>query len=406
MSAIIAGGGFPSQVNVVPAVGVEGDFASTNPRFVVNAGQGAFVAGAAGATVGRFAWIDSVNPNAVNSAGAGVPIGLVNRSQSGLITVFLAYQTLLVPQGLPVTVWNGGDFWVRNAGATTSAIGNSVYALSATGQATFNATGTPPTGASATGATLAKIVSATTGGALPTTNTCTASVASVNAVGVMNVTAVGAGSVLGVGQTVTGTGFDPQAVYAITSQLTGTAGGVGTYALSLDIESPIASTTVSLSGGGLTLTGANTTGVFAIGQSITGTNIPAGTIITGYGTATAGGAGTYTTNQPATTAATASTITAGNAMYLTVDASSTGTWAINDLLTGVGVGTGTVITATAAQNANLTGLGGAGTYLTSGFVTALTAQTIGVQAGVETTWRATSVAAPGELVKIRNSANV
>jgi len=402
MSQIIAGGGFPSQVNVQPALGVEGDFASSNPRMSVAAGAGAFVAGAAGCAVGLFAWPDSVVPSALNNYGAGLPIGFVHREQQALITVFLAYQTMQVPQGLPVTAFNGGDFWVRNNGSVTSAIGMSIYALSASGQATANVTATPPTGASATAATLAQIVSATTGGALPTTNTSTGSIAG----NTLTVTAVGSGSVLGVGQTITGTGIDPAAVVAITAQLTGTAGGAGTYTISQFYEAPVASTTITMSGGGLTLTGANATGIFAIGQVIGGTNIPTGTTITGYGTATAGGAGTYTVDRVAATAATASTITVTNAMFLTAAGTITGTFALNDLLTGAGVGTGTVITATNAQNANLTGVGGAGTYLTSNYVTALTSQTIGVQAGVETTWRAMNVAAPGELIKMRNSANL
>jgi hypothetical protein len=277
-----------------------------------------------------------------------------------------------------------------------------VYALNASGLVTFNVTATPPTAASATAATLQKVVSATTGGALPTTNTCTGSIA----LNVLTVTAVGAGSVLGAGQTITGTGIDPAAVVSIVSQLTGTAGGVGTYQVSVVFATTVASTTITLSGGGLTLTGGNTTGVFAIGMVISGTNIPTGTTITGYGTATAGGAGTYTVDRPATVAATASTVTADNAMFLTVAGTVTGTFTLNGLLTGTTV-SAQYIAASGLTNANLTGLGGAGTYLTNAYqATALTAQTIGVQAGIETTWVATSTGAPGELVSIKNASNV
>lgn len=404
MSAVIVGGGFPSQVNVVQAPGVEGDFASTNPRSTVVAGEGAFVAGAAGVAVGLFAWADPVLANTLNNTGVGSPLGFIHRAQQGLITTFLAYQTMAVPAGLPVTAFNQGDFWVRNNGAVTSVIGMKTYALNNSGQATFNVTATPPTAASATAATLQVITSAATGGALPTTNTCTASIAN----NVMTVTAVGAGSVLGAGQTITGTGIDPAAVIRIISQLTvvGALGGTGTYLVSEVFTVPVASTTITMSGGGLTLTGANASGIFAIGHVITGTNIPLGTTITGYGTATAGGAGTYTVDRPAVTAATASTITVTNAMFLTAAGTITGTFQLNDLLTGASVVAGQSIVATAVQNVNLTGLGGAGTYLTNLAQTALTAQTIGVNAGTETTWIAMSVGAPGELVKIRNSANV
>lgn len=76
-------------------------------------------------------------------------------------------------------------------------------------------------------------------------------------------------------------------------------------------------------------------------------------------------------------------------------------WAAGDLLTGSGVGANQSIAATGATNPNLTGLGGAGTYLTNQYQSsALTAQTITVDSGVETKWVAMSVGAPGELVRI------
>jgi hypothetical protein len=368
----------------------------------VVAGEGAFVAGAAGVAVGLFAWADPVLTNTLNNFGIAAPIGFIHRAQQGLITTFLAYQTLSVPAGLPVTAFNQGDFWVRNNGAVASTIGMKTYALNGTGQATFNVTATPPTSGSATAATLQVITSATTGGALPTTNTSTGSIAG----NVLTVTAVGAGSVLGVGQSISGTGIDPAAVVRILAQLTGTAGGIGTYTISQSFGVAVASTTITMSGGGLTLTGANASGIFAIGHVIAGTNIPTGTTITGYGTATAGGAGTYTVDRVAAIAATASTITVTNAMFLTVAGTVTGAFTIDDLLTGATVTAGQYLVATAMQNANLTGLGGAGTYLTNLAQGALTAQTIGVNAGIETSWIAMSVGAPGELVKIRNSANV
>jgi hypothetical protein len=304
---------------------------------------------------------------------------------------------LLIPPGYQVEVFNAAGMWVLNSGSTTSAIGNTAYANNANGSVNFAAAGAPTTGASCTGGTLAKIVSASTGGALPTTNTCTASIAGT----VMTVTAVGAGSVLGAGQTLSGGNSTVGIIDAnttIVSQTSGTAGGIGVYQLSIANE--VLSTTVAMSGGGLTLTGANTSGIFAIGMTISGTNIPAGTTITGYGTATAGGAGTYTVSNAAATAATASTITAANAMFLTVDSSSTGTWQLNDLLVSSGLTAGTYITATAAQNANLTGNGGAGTYLTNNFQTAITAQAFSVTANTATKWVASSIGAPGELVKM------
>jgi hypothetical protein len=383
---------FPSAVNVVQAPAVVGDFASTNPRSSVDAGPGALVAGPNGVTVGRFAWADANNIT-VSNTGTLAPTGILARDQQAIITAYLGESTMVVPTGLPVTLYFAGDFWVKNDGTTAATIGQKAYANNVTGQVSFAATGNPTVGATATSATLAKVVSAATGGALPTTNTATGSIAGT----VLTVTAVGTGSVLGAGLSVAGTGVDTATV--IVNQLTGTAGSTGTY--TVNVSQTVASTALTIGGGGLTLTGANTSGVFAPGMVISGTNIPTGTTILGYGTATAGGAGTYYTDRPASTAATASTITATNAMYLTVDASSSGVWAINDLLTGSSV-VAQSISATGATNANLTGVGGSGTYLTNGYQTALTAQTISVNSTTETPFRASSAGAVGELVKISN----
>jgi len=403
MSTKIVGGGFPSQVNVVQAPGVEGDFASTNPRQTVDAGAGAFVAGAAGCAVGLFAWADSANPNALNNYGPGLPLGFIHREQNGLITTFLDYATLAVPEGLPVTAFSAGDFWVRNAGAVSATVGMKAYALNNSGGVAFNVTGTPPASGTSTASTVAQIVSNVTPGAvIGTSNTAVGGTGGVNS-NILTIASMGANSVAGVGQTITGTGIDPAAVITIVAQLTGTAGGAGTYQLSSEVN-VATGTTITLSGGGLTITGANVSGIFAPGMYITGTNVPAGTYITGYGTGT-GAAGTYTVNQVSTSAS-ASQITASNAMFLTVGGTVTGSFLLYDEITGTGVGAGSYITATNAQNSALTGTGGAGTYLVSGFYTAVTSTAIASPAGVETTWVATSTGAPGELVKFKNTANV
>lgn len=101
---------FQTQINIQPAPGVEGDFASSNPRATVLAGPGALVAGAAGVTVGRFAWQTA---GVVSNAGTGVPAGFVHREMNALITVFLAESGNLVPQGLPIVLYSQGDFWAK-----------------------------------------------------------------------------------------------------------------------------------------------------------------------------------------------------------------------------------------------------------------------------------------------------
>lgn len=123
--------GFQKQVNLQQAPAVEGDFASANPRAVVLSPESGFVAGASGATVGRFAWIDADGIR-INNTGTGAQAGFIHREQQGLITAWLAEQSMLVPTGLPIVLHNKGDFWVKNTGAA-SAVGGTVYANLTTG---------------------------------------------------------------------------------------------------------------------------------------------------------------------------------------------------------------------------------------------------------------------------------
>ena len=389
--------GFPRTVNTQQAPAVAGDFASTNTnKFSVIGGQGAFVAASGGLNIGAFAWADPTNTYLSNT-GQGTPTGFISREglRADIVVPGPGYPdaSFTILGGSFCTAFGAGDFWVVNNGSTAVTVGQTAYANYANGLVTFGTAGSPPVSATATSATLQKIVSASTGGALPTTNTCTGSIAGT----VLTVTAVGSGSVLagGVGQTLTAASIDPNT--QIVAQLTGTAGSTGTYTVS--INQNVASTAITLSGGGLTLTGGNTTGVFAPGMTLSGLNIPLNTTILAYGTGTAGGAGTYLVSNVAATAATASTITAANAMFFTADSSSSGTWVLNGLLEGSSVASNMYISQTGAQNANLTGLGGAGTYLTSAYQSsALGAQTISIYSGVATNWTAAAAGAVGDLI--------
>jgi hypothetical protein len=272
---------FPSQVNVVPGVGVEGDFASVNPRTTVVNGPGAFVAGSAGVTIGRFAWADAAN-RTVSNFGGGAPTGFVHRAQQALITAFLNESTLLVPAGLPTTLFSSGDFWVKNAGASASAIGQAAYTNNSTGQVQF---GSNFTGASVTGSIAANVV---TGSIAGTT---------------LTVSAVTTG-VLTVGQSISGTNVT--AGTTITAILTGT-GGVGTYTVSA--SQTVASTTITGSGGTLTVTAVGS-GAIGIGDALSGSGVTAGTYVNGLLTGT-GGVGTYAVNVGQTAASTTITVAAG-----------------------------------------------------------------------------------------------
>lgn len=124
--------GFQRTVQRQQAAAVAGDFASANPRASVVSHQGAFVAGAAGVTVGRFAWANQTT-GLVLSSGAGKPTGFVHREQgSALITVYLAETSLLIPQGFEVTLMKTGDYWATNTVAT-AVIGQKVFASNTDG---------------------------------------------------------------------------------------------------------------------------------------------------------------------------------------------------------------------------------------------------------------------------------
>lgn len=279
---------FPSQVNVVPAVGVAGDFASNNPRMSVVNGPGAFIAGAAGLAVGLFAWADAQN-RTVSNFGGGAPTGFVHRAQQALITQFLGEATQVIPQGLPVTLLSAGDVWVKNAGAGAVSIGQTAYANNSTGAVQF---GSNWTGASVTGAIAANVFTGSIAGS------------------VLTISAVTTG-VLTVGQTISGTAVATG--QQILSQLTGTPGGVGTYQLSIP-QGTATSTTITGSGGTLTVS-AVSSGTLALGDPISGSGITAGTFISAVsasnGLTGSGGTGTYGVSIGQTASSTTVTVASG-----------------------------------------------------------------------------------------------
>lgn len=270
-------GGFQTKVNNQPAPAVEGDFASMNPRFTVDAGPGGLVAGANGAIVGRFCWATNPSdadgaPAQVGNSGSGPVTGFLAREQQGLITIYLADASMAVPEGFQLTLFNGGDFWVMNNGAGFAEIGMKAYANFADGKVSFAATGSPTAGATSTSSTIAPETFSVTG--------------LING-SVLTVSAVGSGTVVP-GATISGTGIASGT--KIVSQLSGTSGGVGTYAVSIGSQN-VASTTVSGTYGLLTV-GGTVAGTFGVGDVISGSGVTAGTMITALGTGT-GGAGTY-----------------------------------------------------------------------------------------------------------------
>lgn len=298
-------GGFQTAVNTVPAPAVAGDFASTNPRASVLAGPGGLVAGAAGVTVGRFAWatapLDADGaPAVVANTGVGAPTGFVHREQTGLITTYLADASMVIPKGFAMTLMASGDYWVVNDGASEALVGQKAYANFADGKVTFAATGSATQGASVTGA-----IAASTG-------SFTGSITG----NILSITAVGSGVAV-VGGTLSGTNVATGT--QIVSQLTGTPGGIGTYEVNIG-EQSAASTTISETYGTMTVSAVGS-GTLAVGDALAGSGVAAGTSITALGTGT-GGTGTYIVNNNTVVGST--TITAALNVETKYTAMSTG----------------------------------------------------------------------------------
>lgn len=276
--------GYQSQVYNQPAQGVAGDRASQNPIATFDAGPGGLVADASGVSVGAFAWVTPpTDPNgsgsfATQAKGAGSVAGFVYNVTQGLNTVFLSDGTMVIPQGLPVGLATQGDFWVVNNGSTEAVVGQKAYASYGTGLVTFAATGTPTTASTATGSTISA-----------STFSVTATIQN----DIMTVSAVGSGTIVN-GAVISGTGVFTGT--QISSQLSGTAGGVGVYLLTVDQRKSIASETISGTYGTFTV-GTMTVGTgFSIGQILSGSGVSAGTTIGQLLTGTGGNGSTFAVN--------------------------------------------------------------------------------------------------------------
>ncbi|MDQ0507402.1 structural cement protein Gp24 [Xanthobacter agilis] len=283
---------FQTQVNVAQAPAVAGDFASTNPRASVLAGPGGLVAGVGGATIGRFAWLsygtDDADgaPAAVFNTGLGAPAGIIPREQQALFTTYLQEAGVVVPAGFPITVLSSADLWVKNEGSTTARPGQVAYADLSNGAASFAVTGSAAT-ASVTGAIAAS----------------TASVTGSITDNVLTVTVVSSGSIVP-GGTLSGTNVASGT--KVVSQLSGTSGGVGTYAVDLAGQT-VESTTISETYGTLTVS-AVSSGTLKVGAVLSGSGVTSGTTITALGTGT-GGTGTYIVSPTQTASSTTVTAT-------------------------------------------------------------------------------------------------
>lgn len=293
---------FQKSVNAVPAPGIAGDFASTNPRKNALSGPGGFVAGNAGVACGFFAWADAATYSVLNNFGSGKPNGFCHNAHNALITLYLGEASLVVPAGLPFgELFDSGDFWITNPTGAAVIPGQKVYVNTSTGApSAFAATGTLTTAGTSTASTIAAGTSSFTAAvAIPVTGN-TVGPGTVPAI--MTVTGSPTGT-LYPGTVLSGTGVATGT--QIVAQLTGTTGGAGAYSVS--IAQTVASTTVSGTYGLLTIGGTVVSG-YALGQVVAGSGITAGTTIitanasNGSALTGVGAAGTYVVNLTQTVA--------------------------------------------------------------------------------------------------------
>lgn len=286
-------GDMQTVVSSAQALGVAGDRISGNPFYSYIAGPGGLIAGAAGAQVGVFAWVqpapvDSAgSPQVVNNFGAGPVAGFVPRHFNAVITAYLAASGMIIPPGSQMSLITGGDYLAVNSGTNEALVGMKAYADIATGAVTFGATGAPGAGFGGTGSVAAGASSFT---------------------GILNGNVLTASAVTGLlvpGETIAGAGVI--AGTQIVSQLDGTVHGAGNYLVSIG-EQSVASEAMTGTYGLLTVT-ANTSPTLEVGEVLTGSGVTTGTTVTAFGTGV-GGNGTYYVNKNTVVSSTADLATA------------------------------------------------------------------------------------------------
>jgi hypothetical protein len=450
-------GSFQTRVNLYNPLGVEGDFASANPRATaLTPGDGALVAGPNGVTIGKFAWIESDGRTVTNSGqNLAVPDGFVHRDQQGLLTEYLQAAGMLIPPGFPVTLMVAGDFLAVNNGPSSLPRGGKLYAsfydgsvqtsagtaasvtatLGSTNTASLGSTNTASLGSTSTGTVVAGhanqiTLTATTGtisigdfiaaaddsipggttvlqnlgaGVYEISAECTTTAQTVTTFGAVMVVTSCTG-LISVGDTVSGSGGFPVGA-TITSQLPGgTTGGAGSYVLSAAGSAYKASGTgVTTFGNVVKVTAVST--YISVGDTVSGSGgFPAAvTKISGQLSGTGGSTGTYSLSNRGTayTASATGVLTFG--ITVAVTAVGSGTLAaglpIADATNPSYLPTGAIL---AAQINGTTGLTGIYALNAAYLATEYSAgDNLTTTAGIELTdWTAKSAAAVRELVQI------
>ncbi len=300
-------GSFQTRVNIYNPYGVEGDFASENPRAsALTPDGGSLIAGPNGVTIGQFAWIAADGRTVTNQGQyPAQPDGFVHRAQQGLLTQYLQAAGTLIPPGFPVTLSVAGEFLDINTGPSTLARRGNIYASYINGALMTSA---------GTGASVTATLGSTNTASLGATFTGAASSASATLV----VTAVT--GLISIGDTVSGSGISDSPT--IISQVSGTAGGAGTYTLSK--PETCTGGTVTCFGSTVKVTAVST--YISPGDTISGgSGFPSGATIVSQTSGATGSTGVYTISAPGTayTASASGVTTFGYTVAVTAVASGT-----------------------------------------------------------------------------------
>lgn len=120
---------FQQTLNRDPSRAVAGDFASTNPRNVMLAGEGSLRTAEA-IIVGRFAFADLTAGLVYTANGTGRRVGFVPRNNQAIVPLGQA-ASMVVPAGREIVLFTDGDFYTVLDDDST--VGAAVTAVAATG---------------------------------------------------------------------------------------------------------------------------------------------------------------------------------------------------------------------------------------------------------------------------------
>lgn len=129
--------GFQTTINANPARGVAGDFASTNPRTAMLAGEGGLVA-AETLTVGNFGFADMDAGGVFAEHAAGLRVGFIHRNNQGDVGAGQE-ATMSIDEGREVALFTAGDFYAILD--DDCAVGDAITATKADGSPSVTAAG-------------------------------------------------------------------------------------------------------------------------------------------------------------------------------------------------------------------------------------------------------------------------